>query len=253
VETRTGDAVAAIWIGTARGPNGRTRVTYVWEPLPPIPGEKRREPSSVSVVATGTGSETYFSGRVAGGAPAGFATGGATPAGATPAAGVRAPSKASFDVRPGKLQLRTSIEDAAGQVIDSAQQEFTIPDFSDSKVALSTPLVLCARTARELQSLARDADPTPTALRQFRRTDRLLIRFSAYAPRSAAPMVMVRLLNRVGQKMSDLAVKPPDSAGEFYQVDLPLAGLSPGEYVIEVKTSGEGGEASELIAIRVIS
>jgi hypothetical protein len=207
----------------------------------------------VSVVATESGGDVYFRGRVPEDPPARAAAGGAAPAGTTPAAGVRAPSKVSFDVRPGKMQLRTSIENAAGQVIDAAQQEFTIPDFSEQKVALSTPLVLCTHTARELQSLTRDADPTPTALRQFRRTDRLLIRFSAYAPRSATPTVTVRLLNRVGQKMSDLGVKAPDTAGEFYQVDLPLAGLSPGEYVIEVKATGDGGEAAELIAIRVIS
>jgi VWFA-related protein len=257
------ESVAATWIGTARGADGWTRVTYVWEPLPPVPGEKRPEPSRVSLVADAAGVGVYFRGSVPEAAAAGGATGAAAPAGATPAAGVpagaapptgvRAPSKVSFDVRPGKLQLRTSLENAAGQVLDSAQQEFTIPDFTQQKVAVSTPLVLCARTARELQSLTRDADPTPTALRQFRRTDRLLIRFAAYAPRSAAPTVTVRLLNRVGQKMSDLAVKAPDAAGEYYQLDLPLAGLSPGEYLIEVKATGDGGEATELVAIRVIS
>jgi len=253
VEAMPHESVAATWIGTAQGADGRTRVTYVWEPLPPVPGEKRPEPSRVSVVATGSDGQTYFRGRVPDDPPAGGVTGGAAPAGTTPAEGIRAPSKVSFDVRPGKVQLRTSIENAAGQVIDAAQQDLTIPDFSVQKVALSTPLVLCARTARQLQSLTRDADPTPTALRQFRRTDRLLIRFLAYAPRSAAPIVTVRLLNRVGQKMSDLGLKAPDAAGEFYQVDVPLAGLSPGEYVIEVKAVGDGGEATELVAIRVMS
>ncbi len=254
VEAVPRESVAATWIGTSRGADGLTRVTYVWEPLPPVPGEKRQEPSRVSVVAMGSGNQTYFRGRVPGDTPAGAVTEGAAPAGTpTTSAGVRAPSKVSFDVRPGKMQLRTSIENAAGQIIDGAEQEIAIPDFSEQKVALSTPFVLCARTARELQSLTRDADPTPTPLRQFRRTDRLLIRFSAYAPRSGAPTVTVRLLNRVGQKMSDLIVKPPDAGGESYQVDLPLAGLSPGEYVIEVKAAGDGGEATELIAIRVMS
>ena len=253
VETRTGDAVAATWIGTARGEDGWTRVTYVWEPLPPIPGEKRPEAARVSVVAAAAGVGVYFRGSVPADAPAGAVAGAVAPPGVTPVSGVRAPSKTSFDARPGKLQLSTSIETAAGQVIEAARQELMIPDFSEQKVALSTPLVLCARTARELQSLTRDADPTPTALRQFRRTDRLLIRFSAYAPRLAAPTVTARLLNRVGQKMSDLAVKAPDAAGEYYQVDLPLAGLSPGEYVIEVKAASDGGEATELVAIRVVS
>ncbi|MCX6543610.1 MAG: VWA domain-containing protein [Acidobacteria bacterium] len=247
------ESVAATWIGTARGEEGRTRMTYVWEPLPPIPGDKRPEPSRVLVVATGSDSQTYFRGRVPAEAPVGAVAGAAAPPDAAPVAGVREPSKISFDVRPGKMQLRTSIENAAGQVIDATEQDLTIPDFSAQKVALSTPLVFCARTVRQMQSLLRDPDPTPTALRQFRRTDRLLIRFSAYAPRLAAPIVTVRLLNRVGQKMSDLGLKAPDAAGEFYSVDLPLSGLSPGEYLIEVMAAGDGGEATQLIAMRVVS
>lgn len=246
------ESVTVTWIGTARGADGWTRLTYVWEPLPPVPGEKRPEAARVSLVASGVGVGVYFRGHVPAEAPAAETTG-AAPAAATPAAGLRVPSKVSFDVRPGKLQLNSSIENAAGQVIDSAQQEFTIPDFSQQKVALSTPIVLCAHTPREMQALTREADPTPTALRQFRRTDRLLIRFAAYAPRSAASTITIRLLNRVGQKMSDLTPRAPDAAGEFYQLDLPLAGLSPGEYLIEVKAAGDGGEATELIAIRVIS
>ena len=32
----------ADWIGTSRGDNGKTRVTFVWEPLPKPPGDRRR-------------------------------------------------------------------------------------------------------------------------------------------------------------------------------------------------------------------
>jgi hypothetical protein len=37
------------------------------------------------------------------------------------------------------------------------------------------------------------------------------------------------------------------------QVDLPLAGLAAGEYLIEVVVAGSGSEARELIAFRVVS
>ena len=37
------------------------------------------------------------------------------------------------------------------------------------------------------------------------------------------------------------------------QIDLPLAALPPGEYVIEIKASGDGGDAQELIGFRVTS
>jgi len=35
------------------------------------------------------------------------------------------------------------------------------------------------------------------------------------------------------------------------QIDLPLAGFAPGEYVVEIKASGEGGDAKELVGFRV--
>ena len=38
-----------------------------------------------------------------------------------------------------------------------------------------------------------------------------------------------------------------------YQVDLPLAGLPAGEYILEVKSSADGIEAKQLLGFRVIS
>jgi hypothetical protein len=93
----------------------------------------------------------------------------------------------------------------------------------------------------------------PTSLREFRRTDRLLIRFFAHSPGGAPPEVTARLLNRVGQKMVDLPSQAPADPAQPYQIDLPLAGLSPAEYVIEIRAKGSSGESSELIAIKVVS
>jgi hypothetical protein len=61
------------------------------------------------------------------------------------------------------------------------------------------------------------------------------------------------MLNRVGQKMVALTAQPPADPAQPYQIDLPLAGLSPGEYVIEIRAKGVSGESTELIAIKVIS
>jgi len=65
--------------------------------------------------------------------------------------------------------------------------------------------------------------------------------------------IAVKLLNRVGQKMVDLAATAPADPAQPYQIDLPLAGFSPGEYVIEIRATGVSGDATELIAIKVIS
>ncbi len=93
----------------------------------------------------------------------------------------------------------------------------------------------------------------PTVGREFRRTDRLLIRFDAYGPGTSAPTVTARLLNRGGTAMSTLPVRAPAAPGQPSQVDLPLAPLASGEYLIEIKATGDGGEAQELIALRIVS
>ncbi len=255
VEATPRDRVVGMWFGTARGENGRTRVTFVWEPLPPVPGEKRPEPARVTLLAATNAGQTFYRGPVPPDAvPAGE---GATPppdsAAALPTTGLRAASQVSFDANPGRIQVRVSVQNDKDQVIDTVQQELTVPDLTLPKVALSTPLVLRARTAREFQAITRQADPVPTPLREFRRTDRLLIRFVPYGPGGTVPAVTVRLLNRVGQKMSDVPVAPPADGTTSYQIDLPLAGLSPGQYLIEIKAAGESGDATELIAFRVIS
>jgi VWFA-related protein len=250
VGTRQRDAFISTWLGTGRGSGGRTRVTFVWEPIPPIPGEKRQDAARVQVLANSRGGEEFYRGLVPPeetAPPAGEAAAPSPPA-------LRAGSKVSFDAPPGRMQVRVIVQNEKGQVLDSFQQEVSVPDYSGTEVRLSTPAVLRARTPREFQALSRDPDSVPTPLREFRRTDRLLIRFVADIPGGASSAeIGARLLNRVGQKMVDLVAQPPADPSQPYQIDLPLAGLSPGEYVIEIQAKGVSGESTQLIAIKVIS
>ena len=251
VESRQRDAYISTWLGTGQGSGSKTRVTFVWEPVPPIPGEKRQDAARVQVLATGKGGEEFYRGTVP---PESEAPPADAPPAAAAAPALRAGSKVSFEAPPGRLQVRVIVQNDKGQVLDSFQQEVPIPDFAGTDVRLSTPAVLRARTPREFQAITRDADPVPTSLREFRRTDRLLIRFFAVVPGGASSaQISVRLLNRVGQKMVDLAAVAPEDPAKPHQVDLPLAGFSPGEYVIEIQAKGVSGEATELIAIKVIS
>jgi hypothetical protein len=249
VETRQRDAFVSFWIGTARADDGGTRITFVWEPIPPIPGEKREDATGVQVLATGRGGAEFYRGPV----PAEGAAAPAEVATATTQPALRAGSKVTFAATPGRMQVRVTVQNAKGQVLDTFQQEIAIPDFSGTGLKLSTPEVLRARTPREYQAITRDADPVPTSLREFRRTDRLLIRFFAHSPGGTPSEITVSLLNRVGQKMVDLPPQAPADPSQPYQIDLPLAGLSPAEYVIEIRAKGVSGEAAELIAIKVVS
>jgi hypothetical protein len=50
--------------------------------------------------------------------------------------------------------------------------------------------------------------------------------------------------------MSELQPSPAP-ASNAQQIDLPLAGLAPGEYLVEIKSGDAGDEAKELVCFRV--
>ena len=239
-------SVVRSWVGMSRGDNGKTRVTFVWEPLPKAPGDRaREEPARVSLMAIAPDGSPSFRGKVpdvalASTAPA--AAGGA-------ASASKGPSRVTFDVAPGKIQLRISVEGSASQVLDSEVREVSVPDLTSAQATLGTPSVLRARNAREFQQLRADADAVPIAGREFNRIEHLLVRVPTYGPGGTVPTLSVHLLNRAGATMNELKAEPSPRAGE-QQIDLPLAALPPGEYVVEIK-AGEQGDATELVGFRV--
>ena len=156
-----------------------------------------------------------------------------------------------FDVPPGRLRLRMSIEDAAARVIDSDVRDIAIRDLK-AAVTLGSAEFLRTRNAREFRALAADPDAPPVASREFSRTERLIIRFPAYAPGAERPMVSARLLSRSGKAMRDLQVQPV-APGDRNQIDLPLASLAAGEYQLEITAKSPAGEARDLISFRVTS
>ena len=236
-------SVVRSWVGMSRGENGNTRITYVWEPLPKAPGDRREEPARVSLMAMAPDGSPTFRGKV---------PDAATAAAAPPAASAAPvkPQRVSFDVSPGKIQLRVSVEGAASQVLDSEMREITVPDLTSAQVMLGTPAVLRARTAREFQQLRTDGDAVPVAGREFNRIEHLLVRLPTYGPGGTTPVLSVHLLNRAGQAMNELKAEPSPRPGE-QQIDCPLAALPPGEYVLEIKAVDQDGAATELVGFRV--
>jgi hypothetical protein len=147
------------------------------------------------------------------------------------------------------MQLRVSVEGTSAQVLDTEIRELTIPDLTSSQAILGTPEVLRARSAREFQQLRADPDAIPVATREFIRTDRLLIRVPAYGPAATAPALSVHLLNRAGQSMVELQAAPSSIEGQQI-IDVPLAALATGEYILEIKVVGDD-QLKELIGFRV--
>jgi VWFA-related protein len=226
------------WFGMERGAGGRTRVTFVWEPAPRVPGDRvRHVPSHLVLKALAPDGQVLFEGPVA-----------PTGAGAVDEPGATA-ARVVFETPPGRLRLRMSIQDAAEQPMDQDVREISIRDLR-SGVVVGTPEVLRARTAKEFRALE-TATAVPVSAREFSRTERLLIRFRASGSAGEAPAVSARLLSRMGQAMRDLPVTTDGAATHL--IDLPLAGFAAGDYIIEVTAKSATGEATERMNFRVTS
>ena len=106
-----------------------------------------------------------------------------------------------------------------------------------------------ARTAYEMLQVRNNPNAVPTVVRDFSRTERLLVRFDAYAADTATPGVTAKLLNRAGQPMADVPVQA--AAGKPFQIDLPLASLAAGQYVLELDAKTPSGAAQQMIGFRI--
>jgi VWFA-related protein len=231
----TRDRSAHFWIGTTRGENGMTHVTFSWEPAPAVPGHPIEEPPArIALTAVAPDGRPVFRGRVP------------DDSGTTPSKG----GAVSFDVRPGQLDMKMVVENPRGQVIDTLGRQITVPDFTNVSMSFSTPRVFRVRTIPELQAIKTNPNAVPTTERQFSRTDRIYVRVDAYAPGGVTPPVSARLLNRTGQSMADLPVQ--QAPGRPAEIELGLSSFAAGEYLIELNARSEGGStAQELVAFRI--
>src|SRR5262245_31944047 len=86
IQQPSGMRVIRTWIGSDRAVDGKTKVSFVWEAVPRTPGDSSRlgPPARVSLTAVAPDGSPYFRGRV----PDQTA----------------APSRATFDANPGKVQ-----------------------------------------------------------------------------------------------------------------------------------------------------
>jgi VWFA-related protein len=258
IETPNRAKTIRTWIGTARGENGKTAVTLVWEPASVVPGDRRETPARVSVMAA-SASGSLFRGKVPdpaadGGGGDGAVVAPASTSSTASGAGGPAGGRTTFLAPPGTMQLRLSVEGAAGNVLDSDFRDLVVPDYSKVEPLLTNPAVYRARTMRDANQIFGNVKANPTTSREFSRTERLVLRFQAYAPGGGAATPTVRLLNRGGTKMADVPVKAAAGISEqTFEADLPLGSLPAGEYLLELKLAGDGKEARQLVGFRVTS
>jgi VWFA-related protein len=225
------------WFGLSRGAGGNTRVSFVWEPAARIPGDRSRplEPVRITLKASRPDGTLVFEGAV-------------RPTGPTMAAGPGGePPQVVFESAPGRLRVQMSIEDATSRVVDTDVRDVVVGPLSGPLV-LGTAEVLRASSARAFRELA-DPAAAPVAARVFSRTERLLIRVPVYAADQSASLT-ASLASKPGTAMRALAVTR-SSRPDLYEVDLPLAGLAAGDYVVELTAKSPAGGANAIVAFRV--
>jgi VWFA-related protein len=236
------------WVGTEKGPDGKTKVTLVWEPSPVPPGARRDAPGALAVLAATEKGSLVFRGRSA--LPGTPGTGSSGTAPLPPGAGAGA-QRLTFDAPPGKLELRLTVEGTGGAgTLDREDRSIDVPDLTAPQVAISTPRVFRARTARDVQAVSSDGNATPVIGREFSRAERLIVRFDVYAAGTDAPKATATLLNRGGDKIADLPVTKA-VAGGTHAFEVGLNTFPAGEYLIQIDVAGTSGTASEVLAIRV--
>ena len=212
------------WIGMSPGTDGKTKISFVWNPTPPVPGVRREAVAHVSLMAGGADSTLHYRGKAL------------------------APGRVEFEVPPGPIELEIAVEDASAEVLDRETRKIVVPGMGLG-LTLSTPEVFRGRTLPEWQSLAADAKALPVIEREFRRTDRLLIRVGAQSANRSA-VLTARMLNREGGEMSALPVTPAPFGG-LSHIDVPLSALPAGDFLIEVIAKDGPDQTSAFVAFRI--
>lgn len=221
------------WVGFDRAEDGRSVVTLVWEAAPnTAPADA---PAQLGVMATFVTGDVLYRGKVA----------------RDPQA-LRPSGRVTFFSKPGALRLRMSAETASGQLIDSKDRELVVPDYTKVGPTVTPPQVFRALNARELQQLRQSTTALPTTVREFARTEQILLRFRTYGPGGTPPVLAVRLLNSLGETMSSFPAPQPSAEG-VYDVPFSLGGLVTGSYLIEIETSTSDLKSRVIVGFKITS
>ena len=228
-----GGRPARTWVGLSRAEDGGTTVLVLWEALAGGGRPPAEQAARVSVTASDAAGALLFrgTGDVAAGPPAGGAI--------------------AFSAPPGPVRLRIAVEGPDGTVHDTETRTIEVPDYSAAGIAIGTPRLFRARTARDIAVLRAGTSARPTLSRTFSRLERLLLRFDAWGPGGVAPVVTARMLNARGEPVIDLPAPQP-AAGGGYEIDIPLAPYAPNDYLIELSSGRGSGAVRVLTALRIL-
>ena len=224
-----------VWFGVTRATETQGRVVVTWEPGRSFVGTTRSNAARVTLKATTRDGKVLFEGILA---P--MRVGGVADATAT--------DRAEFDAPAGRVQLDMTILGIAGEKLDVDARDLEVPAMKGTSPLLLPAILIATQSERGFREVTADADAAPDPSREFRRTERLVIRVPAYVSGMPAH-VTGRLLNRLAQPMRDL-VALPDADG-ISQFDLPLATLAPGDYYLQFSVPSASAPVDQRVAFRI--
>ncbi|HEX4347684.1 MAG TPA: VWA domain-containing protein [Vicinamibacterales bacterium] len=232
------------WFGVARAPaaadgtaaNGLMQVNFVWEAVPPVPGDRsRQEPADLVIVRATrqTDGTLVFTGQV-------------RAQNETPGPATELPSEAQFLAPPGRLLLELEIQDADRNVLDTDVRDVIVGGLT-GPVEFGTPAVFRAASARDFRAIENEPDAVPASTRDFTRADHVLIRLPVYGE---SVVVTATLTNQAGVAMRQLPAV--QRTGHVYETDLNLAGFATGDYAIKIAARSQEGDAAENVVFSVV-
>jgi VWFA-related protein len=225
-----------VWSGVTRVSTSDGRVVVTWEPGSSMTGATKSNAARVALKATTRAGTTLYEGLLA-------------PVRVGEAADKTSADRAEFDAPSGRVQLDMTILGLRGEKLDIDARDVEVPALKGNTPLLLPAILIATQSAREFREVAADLNAAPDPSRQFRRTERLVIRVPAYAGDVPLP-VTARLLNRLAQPMLEIGTLPGAGSG-VTQFDLPLAPLAPGEYFLLFSVKGPAGLVDQRIGFRI--
>ena len=216
-----------VWIGASPAADRTTDVLMTWTPRPQQ-GAAGAPQGTISVVAKGAGDKQTYEAQLDA-------------------------HRLVFKAEPGSLEIEMTVRGLQGQTLDEDARQLTVPDFARARIALSSPAILRVRNPAELRSFRANQAATPFAGHEFTRTDRLFIRFAVHGDSAHQAVVSARMLNRTGAPLLPLTVAAVEGAESGYEIDLPLASVARGDYLIEITAAAGDDRARDLVPVRVVS
>ena len=220
-----------VWVGMSKGAEGRTKVLVAWDPVES--GASGRAAGLEVTVSTAPSVKLF---------PLALPS--------APGTGKASRVAAAFEVAPGPFTMKYTAKAEDKSTLDTWSQSITAPDWDAASLSLSTPRFLLAQSIPELRALRASPDPPPSAVRQFRRTDRVLVAVECYTSKPGdAPLLQAHVLTRDGKALTELPVPAlKDGAVVF---ELPVGSLGQGTYILRIRATLGTEQVEDMTAIVV--